>query len=81
LSSVNIIVNKNTIPNDPRSPKFTSGLRIGTAAISTRGFKEKESRIIAKWISAIIKEPENLKLQNLIKDKVSKLCKSFPVYG
>ena len=81
LSSVNIIVNKNTIPNDPRSPKFTSGLRIGTAAISTRGFKEKESRIIAKWISAIIREPENLKLQKLIKDKVSKLCKSFPVYG
>ncbi|QJC31501.1 aminotransferase class I/II-fold pyridoxal phosphate-dependent enzyme [Enterobacteriaceae endosymbiont of Donacia tomentosa] len=78
LSRYNIIVNKNSIPNDIRSPLITSGIRIGTPAVTRRGFKEKEISLLSKWIADIL-DKNNDKLKN-IKNKILKLCKTFPVY-
>ena len=81
LELANITVNKNSIPDDPCSPFITSGLRIGTPAITTRGFKNKESEIVAHWICDIL---ENINDENLIysiKEKVITLCDEFPVYS
>lgn len=80
LNKANITVNKNSIPKDPKSPFITSGLRIGTSAITTRGFQEKESRLIAEWICKIIRNPKNKKIIFNIKNNVLKLCNQFPVY-
>ena len=81
LGSVNITVNKNSVPNDPASPFVTSGIRIGTPAATTRGFKEKEIIQVGNWISAIINDFDNEELQNTIKEKVHKLTGDFPVYN
>lgn len=81
LSDVNIIVNKNTVPNDPRSPFVTSGLRIGTPAMTTRGVKEGECRDIARWICDVLENPEDESLKLKTKEAVSMLCKKFPVYS
>ena len=81
LGSVNITVNKNSVPNDPASPFVTSGIRIGTPAATTRGFKEKEIIQVGNWISAIINDFNNNELQNTIKEKVHKLTGDFPVYN
>ena len=81
LGSVNITVNKNSVPNDPASPFVTSGIRIGTPAATTRGFKEKEIIQVGNWISAIINDFDNDELQNTIKEKVHKLTGDFPVYN
>jgi len=81
LESANITTNKNSIPNDPRSPFITSGVRIGTPAITTRGFKEKEVCQIANWIADIIEDPNNQEKISQIKDQVLKLCAEFPVYS
>ena len=81
LGSVNITVNKNSVPNDPASPFVTSGIRIGTPAATTRGFKEKEIIQVGNWISAIINDFNNDELQNTIKEKVHKLTGDFPVYN
>lgn len=80
LSQANIIVNKNTVPNDPRSPFITSGCRIGTPAITTRGFKEQEAQQVANWICDILDDFENIKLIKQIKQQAEKLCSLFPVY-
>ncbi len=80
LSQANIIVNKNTVPNDPRSPFITSGCRIGTPAITTRGFKEQEAQQVANWICDILDDIENIKLIKQIKQQAEKLCSLFPVY-
>ena len=77
LESANITTNKNSIPNDPRSPFITSGIRIGTPAITTRGFKEKEAALIANWIADIIEDPNNQENISQIKDQVLKLCAEF----
>jgi glycine hydroxymethyltransferase len=74
-------VNKNSIPNDPESPFVTSGLRLGTPAITTRGFKEKESKMVADYIADILDQPGNENNIELVKNKVSQLTKQFPVYG
>ena len=81
LGSVNITVNKNSVPNDPASPFVTSGIRIGTPAVTTRGFKEKEIIQVSNWICEIINNFDDKKLQNYIKKEVSNLTDNFPVYN
>ena len=81
LGSVNITVNKNSVPNDPASPFVTSGIRIGTPAATTRGFKEKEIIQVSNWISNIINDFENEDLQQSIKEEVQNLTSDFPVYN
>ncbi len=78
LDEVHLTTNKNTIPNDPKSPFVTSGLRIGTAAVTSRGFKEEEMKLIAKWIKAVIVDFENSK--ETVKAEVMALCEKFPIY-
>lgn len=84
LSEAFITVNKNAVPNDPRSPFVTSGLRIGTPAITTRGFKEAESEGLAHWICDVLDSLEAGNSNTVIpevKDKVLELCSRFPVYS
>ena len=81
LGCVNITVNKNSVPNDPASPFVTSGIRIGTPAATTRGFKEKEIIQVSNWISNIINDFENEDLQQSIKEEVQNLTSDFPVYN
>jgi len=81
LGRAHITVNKNSIPNDPESPFVTSGIRLGTPAITTRGFKEKESKMVADYIADILDQPGNENNIELVKNKVSQLTKQFPVYG
>ena len=81
LGSINITVNKNSVPNDPASPFVTSGIRIGTPAVTTRGFKEKEIMQVSNWICEIINNFDDEKLQNNIKKEVSNLTNNFPVYN
>ena len=78
LDEVHITTNKNTIPNDPASPFVTSGLRIGTAAVTTRGFREEEMKLIAKWIVDVITDFEGNKER--VTSEVEALCKKFPIY-
>lgn len=80
LGAANITVNKNSVPNDPRSPFVTSGLRLGTPAITTRGFGEKETAIVANWIADVIDDIENQDVINRVKNEVLELCARFPVY-
>ena len=79
LDEVRITANKNTIPNDPQSPFVTSGLRIGTPAVTTRGFKEPEMELIAGWISDIINDFDGNKDRAL--SEVQSLCERFPLYS
>ena len=81
LGKANITVNKNAVPNDPQSPFVTSGLRIGTPAATTRGFKETEVTIVANWICDILEDINNQILINDVKSKVIDLCSNFPVYS
>ena len=81
LGTVNITVNKNAVPNDPASPFITSGIRIGSPAVTTRGFKEKEIELISLWISEIINDFENIELHNQIRKNVQELTSKFPVYN
>ncbi len=81
LGQANITVNKNSVPNDPQSPFVTSGIRIGTPAVTRRGFKETEMDLIASWIKNIIHDVENEKLINQTKNEVTDLCGHFPVYS
>ena len=81
LGNAFITVNKNSVPNDPKSPFVTSGIRIGTPAVTRRGFKEKEVTQIADWISQIIKNIEDQNLISEIKEEVKTLCSNFPVYS
>jgi len=80
LGEANITVNKNTVPNDPESPFVTSGIRLGTAAVTTRGFRENEIMTLTNWMSDIILDLSNKNKVEKIKKEVSDLCKQFPVY-
>ena len=80
LDRANITVNKNAVPNDPQSPFVTSGIRIGTPSITTRGFKEVESSRVASWICDIIDNMGNEALVERIKGEAKALCKRFPMY-
>ena len=81
LGEAFITVNKNSVPNDPKSPFVTSGIRIGTPAVTRRGFKETEVSQVADWITQIINDIENKDLITNIKDEVKILCSNFPVYS
>ncbi len=80
LGNANITVNKNTVPGDPQSPFVTSGLRIGTPAGTTRGFKEAECQELVNWICDILDDLENQETIERVKGQVLDLCKRFPVY-
>ncbi|MBV34018.1 serine hydroxymethyltransferase [Kangiella spongicola] len=80
LGRANITVNKNTVPNEPRSPFVTSGLRLGTPAVTTRGFKEAEVTELAGWICDILDDINNEQVISDVKAKVMELTKRFPVY-
>ena len=81
LGNVNITVNKNSVPNDPKSPFVTSGIRLGTPAITTRGFKAKEVELISNWICDVILNMEDETKLKEIKSKVNDLCSKYPVYN
>ena len=81
LGQANITLNKNAVPNDPQSRFVTSGLRIGTPAVTTRGFKEDEVSLVASWICDILKDLENESETNRVKSEVKNLCEKFPVYS
>jgi glycine hydroxymethyltransferase len=81
LGEVNITVNKNAVPNDQRSPFVTSGIRLGTPAITTRGFKEDEVRLLTNWICDVIENNEDESKMNEIKNSVIKLTNQYPVYN
>ncbi len=81
LGNAFITVNKNSVPNDPQSAFVTSGLRIGTPAVTTRGFAIKEVSELAGWICDILDDVSNVELQLQIRDKVATLCAQFPVYA
>jgi len=81
LGRANITVNKNSVPNDPQSPFVTSGLRIGTPAMTTRGFKEAEARELAGWICDVLDDINNAAMIEKVKSKVLAICKRFPVYA
>lgn len=80
LGRANITVNKNTVPNDPRSPFVTSGLRLGTPAITTRGFKEKEVSVLSEWIADVLDDINDESTIDRVKTQVLELCHKFPVY-
>lgn len=80
LEEANIVVNKNVIPYDTMPPTLTSGIRPGTPAVTCRGMKENEMRIIGKWITEILNSPSDLKLRRKIKKEVISLCEKFPIY-
>ena len=81
LGAARITVNKNAVPNDPQSPFVTSGIRIGTPAATTRGFKEAEVTELAGWICDILDNIENPDVIAGVREKVGQLCARFPVYG
>ncbi|BES69957.1 serine hydroxymethyltransferase [Marinobacter nanhaiticus D15-8W] len=81
LGKAHITVNKNAVPNDPRSPFVTSGLRIGTPAVTTRGFGEGECRDLAGWMCDILDNLENEDTINRVREQVKTLCERFPVYA
>ena len=80
LSNAGIIVNKNSIPFDKRGPKITSGIRIGTPALTTRGLKEDEMRLIARFIKDILENIDSDKVIEKVRSEVRELCKNFPIY-
>jgi glycine hydroxymethyltransferase len=81
LGAANMTVNKNSVPNDPRSPFVTSGVRLGTPAMTTRGFKETEAKQVANWICDILDDINNAENLTRVKNEVVKLCEKFPVYS
>jgi glycine hydroxymethyltransferase len=81
LGSANITVNKNSVPNDPQSPFVTSGLRLGTPAITTRGFGSEETRELSGWIADILDDIDDQETIERVKGQVLDICKRFPVYA
>ena len=81
LGLAHITVNKNSVPNDPRSPFVTSGLRIGTPAVSTRGYKEPDCVALANWLCDVLDAPSDANVIAGVRENVTKQCQQFPVYG
>ena len=81
LGKAHITVNKNAVPNDPRKPFVTSGLRIGTPAITTRGYTESDATELTRWICDVLDAPGNEAVIATVRSKVSAQCKKYPVYG
>jgi glycine hydroxymethyltransferase len=80
LDEAHITVNKNAVPNDPQPPSITSGLRIGTPAVTTRGFKEGECRDLAGWICDVLDNITDTSVRAKVREKVEAVCHKFPVY-
>jgi glycine hydroxymethyltransferase len=80
LAKAGIVVNKNSVPYDKRGPKVTSGIRLGTPALTTRGIKESEMRDIARWIVSVLEKPDEEKVLRDVKAMVDALCIKFPLY-
>mgnify|MGYP005709671381 FL=1 len=81
LGAANVTVNKNSVPNDPRSPFVTSGLRIGSPAITRRGFKEEQAKQVATWICDVLDNMGDDSVIDRVKSEVVALCEQFPVYA
>jgi glycine hydroxymethyltransferase len=81
LGRAHITVNKNAVPNDPRPPMITSGLRLGTPASTTRGFREPEIRQVAQWIAEVLDAGGAEDVVARVREQVIALCRRFPVYG
>ncbi|MCC5087699.1 serine hydroxymethyltransferase [Xanthomonas campestris] len=81
LGKAHITVNKNSVPNDPRSPFVTSGLRLGTPAITTRGYQEQDCVDLANWIADVLDAPADDAVLAKVRDAVTAQCKKYPVYG
>ena len=81
LGSAHMTINKNAIPNDPEKPMVTSGVRIGTPAMTTRGFKEEQARATANLVADVLDKPHEEANLNTVRAKVAELTKAFPVYG
>lgn len=80
LGRANITVNKNAVPNDPQSPFITSGLRLGTPAVTTRGLQEGECETLAQWVCDVLDDWQNEQVIESVRKKVLELCRAFPVY-
>ena len=80
LGRAHITVNKNAVPNDPQSPFVTSGIRIGTPAVTTRGFTEADCITLADWIADVIDEPDNEAVIERVREQATQLCRRYPVY-
>ena len=81
LGKAHITVNKNAIPNDPEKPFVTSGIRIGSAAMTTRGFNEADARVLANLVADVLANPEDEANLAKVREQVTALCKKYPVYG
>jgi glycine hydroxymethyltransferase len=81
LGLAHITVNKNSVPNDPRSPFVTSGLRLGTPAVTTRGYLEQDCVDLANWIADVLDAPADEAVIARVRDAVSAQCRKYPVYG
>jgi len=81
LGKAHITVNKNAVPNDPQKPFVTSGLRVGTPAVTTRGYQESDCVDLANWICDVLDAPADEAVIAAVRAKVEAQCKKFPVYG
>jgi glycine hydroxymethyltransferase len=81
LGRAHVTVNKNAVPNDPRPPMVTSGLRLGTPAVTTRGFKEPEVQRLSHWIADVLDARGDESVVARVRGEVLTLCRQFPVYG
>jgi glycine hydroxymethyltransferase len=81
LGKAHITVNKNAVPNDPQKPFVTSGLRVGTPAVTTRGYKEADCVELANWICDVLDAPEDEAVIAKVRGQVEAQCRKFPVYG
>ena len=80
LEHAGIVVNKNSVPFDKKGPGVTSGIRLGTPALTTRGMKEREMKTIAKWITRVLERPYDTRVLNDVRSMVHSLCRQFPLY-
>jgi glycine hydroxymethyltransferase len=81
LEAVNITTNKNTIPNDPQKPNISSGIRIGTPAITSRGFQPQDMKVVGESIADKLKNPDDQATHDRVMKQVSELCKKYPLYA
>jgi len=81
LGKAHITVNKNAVPNDPQKPFVTSGLRIGTPAVTTRGYQEDDCTDLANWICDVLDAPADEEVLASVREKVTTQCRKYPVYG
>ena len=81
LERAGLTVNRNLVPSDPRPPSETSGVRVGTPALTSRGMREDEMGIIAKLFDAVLKNPDNRRVRKHVREQTLDLCDSFPIYS